>query len=124
LVLAAYLLWRRRVTAAVHWIGVVGAGWCATALLNLSFAQPGPHAENAGFPVEPVAMTTIVSGFFAILIARELPGRNRDWPYVLAAIWVAAVVAARLYLGADWASDALGSVLFGLSWIAVFGIAY
>ena len=69
-------------------------------------------------------MTTIVFGFFAVLIARELPGRRRVWPYLLAGVVVALLGFARLYLDAHWLSDIIGGVLFGVVWLLVLGIAY
>jgi hypothetical protein len=69
-------------------------------------------------------MATIVFGFFAVLIARELPGRKRVWPYLLAGVVTAVVAFARLYLGAHWLSDLIGGTLFGLVWLLILGIAY
>jgi hypothetical protein len=69
-------------------------------------------------------MTTITFGFFAVLIGRELPGRRRVWPYLLAGVVVTLVAFARLFLGAHWASDLVGGSLFGLLWLLVLGLAY
>ena len=69
-------------------------------------------------------MCTIVFGFFAVLIARELPGRTRVWPYLLAGVVTTAIGFARLYLGAHWPSDLVGGTLFGILWLLVLGIAY
>jgi hypothetical protein len=71
-----------------------------------------------------VTMCTIVFGFFAVLIARELPGRTRVWPYLLAGVVTTAVGFARLYLGAHWPSDLVGGTLFGILWLLILGIAY
>ncbi|MCR6495433.1 phosphatase PAP2 family protein [Thermomonas sp. S9] len=75
--------------------------------------RPPTAADGFGFPSIAVTMTTVVFGFFAVLIARELPGRQRVWPYLLAGIATALVGFARLYLGAHWLSDILGGVLLG-----------
>jgi hypothetical protein len=69
-------------------------------------------------------MTTIVFGFFAVLIARELPGRQRVWPYLLAGVVTTVIAFARLYLGAHWPSDLVGGTLFGILWLLVLGLAY
>jgi len=71
-----------------------------------------------------VTMATIAFGFFAVLTARELPGRDRIWPYMVAGLGVALIGFARLYLGAHWLSDVVGGVLLGFVWLLLLGIAY
>lgn len=122
----AYLLWRQRWMAAAHWLAALVFGLVLTALLGAAIEMPRPPTAPAGFgfPSVAVTMTTITFGFFAILIARELPGRKRVWPYLLAGVVTAVVGFARLYLGAHWPSDLIGGTLFGLLWLLVLGIAY
>lgn len=122
----AWLLWRRRWLAAAHWLGAAAVGLGLTAGLDALVDMPRPPTAAAGFgfPSIAVTMTTVVFGFFAVLIARELPGRQRVWPYLLAGIATALVGFARLYLGAHWLSDILGGVLLGSAWLLVIGIAY
>ena len=122
----AWLLWRRRFAAALHWLAAVAFGFVFTAFLGLSVDMPRPPAATSGFgfPSIPVTMMTIVFGFFAVLIARELPGRQRVWPYLVSGAAVAVLGFARLYFGAHWLSDIVGGVLFGIVWLLVLGIAY
>ena len=121
-----WLLWRKRWMAAVHWLAALGFGFALTALLGASIDMPAPPGANAsfGFPSIAVTMTTIAFGFFAILIARELPGRRRVWPYLLAAVVVAMLGFARLYLGMHWLSDIAGGALLGIAWLLLLGLAY
>jgi len=90
--------------------------------------MPKPPAISAApgfsFPSAPVTMATIIFGFFAVLIARELPRRRRLWPYLAAAMLVTALGFARLYFGAHWLSDVIGGILLGSVWVALLGIAY
>jgi membrane protein DedA with SNARE-associated domain/membrane-associated phospholipid phosphatase len=125
-VVMAYLLWRRRWMAAAHWLAALVFGLVLTSLLEAVVDMPRPSTAPAGFgfPSVAVTMTTIVFGFFAVLIARELPGRKRVWPYLLAGVVTAVVAFARLYLGAHWLSDLIGGTLFGLVWLLILGIAY
>jgi len=89
---------------------------------------PKPPAATAvsgfSFPSQAVMLATAVYGFFAVLVAREMPGRNRVWPYVVAALLVGLLGFARLYLGAHWLSDVLAGACLGLLWITALGIAY
>src|SRR5690606_25168148 len=122
----AYLLWRRRWMAAAHWLAALVFGLVLTAVREAAIHMPRPPPPPAGlrFPPVAVTMTTIIFGFFAVLIARELPGRKRVWPYLLAGVVTTVVGFARLYLGAHWPSDLVGGTLFGLAWVLVLGIAY
>ena len=121
-----WLLWRRRWKAALHWIVAVAVGLGLTEALAVVVHMPRPPTAAAGFgfPSIAVTMTTVVFGFFAVLIARELPGRQRVWPYLLTGVATALVGFARLYLGAHWLSDILGGMLLGAIWVLVIGIAY
>ena len=121
-----WLLWRRRWQAAAHWLAAIAFGWLLTAGLAALVHMPRPPTAVAGFgfPSVAVTMTTVVFGFFAVLIARELPGRARVWPYLLAGIATVTVGFARLYLGAHWLSDVIGGVLLGVIWVLALGIAY
>ncbi|MFT4178833.1 MAG: bifunctional DedA family/phosphatase PAP2 family protein [Thermomonas sp.] len=121
-----WLLWRKRWMAATHWLIAIGGGLAITMGLDAAADMPRPPTAAAGFgfPSIAVTMTTVVFGFFAVLIARELPGRQRVWPYLLTGIATALVSFARLYLGAHWLSDITGGVLLGVVWVLLLGIAY
>jgi membrane protein DedA with SNARE-associated domain/membrane-associated phospholipid phosphatase len=121
-----FLLWRRRWIAAAHWLAALAFGFALTALLAVAIDMPRPPTapQGFGFPAISVTMTTITFGFFAILIAREWPGRQRVWPYLLTGVVVALLAFSRLYLGAHWATDVVAGVLLGSVWLLVLGIAY
>jgi membrane protein DedA with SNARE-associated domain/membrane-associated phospholipid phosphatase len=126
LIALAYLLWRKRWMAAAHWVAAIVFGLVFTNVLEAAIDMPRPPTAPAGFgfPSVAVTMTTIVFGFFAVLIARELPGRQRVWPYLLAGGVTTVIGFARLYLGAHWPSDLIGGTLFGILWLLVLGLAY
>ncbi|WP_066094096.1 bifunctional DedA family/phosphatase PAP2 family protein [Xanthomonas massiliensis] len=121
-----YLLWRRRWNAVLHWLAALGFGLALTKLLSLGVHVVRPPAASSGFgfPSVAVTMATITFGFFAVLVARELPGRNRVWPYLVAGLVATLIGFARLYLGAHWLSDVIGGMLFGIFWLLLLGIAY
>lgn len=121
-----YLLWRRRWMAAAHWLAALAFGLALTLLLGatVDVARPPDAGSGFGFPSVSVTMATITFGFFAVLIARELPGRTRVWPYLLSGFVVSLIGFARIYLGAHWLSDVIGGMLFGTFWLLVLGIAY
>ncbi len=121
-----WLLWRRRWIAAAHWLAALGFGLALTSGLGRWIDMPRPPGapEGFGFPSIAVTMATIAFGFFAVLIARELPGRRRVWPYLLGGVVVTVIGFARLYLGAHWLSDVVVSALLGIAWLLALGIAY
>ena len=121
-----WLIWRRRWMASAHWLAALAFGFVLTTWLEAAIVMPRPETAVAGFgfPSVAVTMTTIAFGFFAVLIARELPGRDRIWPWLVAGVTVAAVGFARLYFGAHWLSDIVGGVLLGVVWLLVLGMAY
>ncbi|HVI58143.1 MAG TPA: VTT domain-containing protein [Luteimonas sp.] len=122
----AWLLWRKRWMAAAHWLAALAFGLALTAVLGAAVDMPNPPTapRGFGFPAIAVTMATITFGFFAVLIAREMPGRRRVWPYLVSGAVVAVLGFARLYLGAHWLSDVVGGMLFGIVWLLVLGIAY
>jgi membrane protein DedA with SNARE-associated domain len=128
IVVLGWLLWRRRQMAALHWVVAIAFGLLLTTALDYLLQVPKPPASIAApgfsFPSVPVTMATIVFGFFAVLVAREMPSRQRLWPYLVATLLVATSGFARLYLGAHWLSDVVGGILLGSVWVALLGIAY
>ena len=121
-----WLLWRRRWLAAGHWAAALAFGLVLTVALEALIDMPKPPGahEGFGFPSVAVTMATIAFGFFAVLIARELPGRSRVWPYTVAAAVVALLGFARIYFGMHWLSDVVGGTLLGVFWLLALGIAY
>ncbi len=121
-----WLIWRRRWLGAAHWLAAIAFGMALTALLGAMIDMPRPPTAHGGFgfPAVEITLCTIVFGFFAVLIARELPGRSRVWPYLVSGVVVAVLGFSRLYLGAHWLSDIVGGMLLGIVWLLVLGIAY
>jgi len=122
----AYLLWRQRYMAAIHWSLALVLGLLLTLIIGHTIEVVRPPLASSGFEFPSVAVTaaTIIFGFFAVLVGRELPGRNRVWPYLVSGIVVTAIGFSRIYLGAHWLSDVLGGMAFGIFWLLLLGSAY
>jgi len=71
-----------------------------------------------------LTLVTVVLGYFAVMVAREIRRRKRKWPYVITGLLLSLLVLARIYLGLDWFSGALMGVALGMAWTFVVGIAY
>jgi len=80
--------------------------------------------EGVHFPSAALTLATVVLGYFAVMVAREIKRRKRKWPYVIIGLLLSLLVLARIYLGLDWFSGALLGVALGMAWTFVVGIAY
>ncbi|MGB7452704.1 MAG: VTT domain-containing protein [Lysobacterales bacterium] len=127
----AVLLWligAGRKKAALHWLVAMGGGVILQILLGWSL-RATPLLSEAGVnalydPSAALTLVTVVLGYFAVVVARELKRRKRKWPYVIVGLLLSLLVLARLYLGLDWLSGALMGVALGMAWTFVVGIAY
>jgi membrane protein DedA with SNARE-associated domain/membrane-associated phospholipid phosphatase len=123
------LLGKRCYRTAGFWAVTVLGGLVGVQLLKWLIHLPRPvalyHAASAyGFPSGHTAMSVILYGFLAILLARGLSGTLR-WGFFVAVLLISLIIAiSRLYLGAHWLSDVLGGFFMGMSWAALLGIAY
>ena len=123
------LLARRCYRAAKFWALTALGGLLVVQLLKWVIHLPRPidiyHGASAySFPSGHATMSVILFGFLAILMARGLAGVWR-WGLLTGVFVISGTIGiSRLYLGAHWLSDVLGGLLFGASWVAIFGIAY
>ena len=118
----AVLLWligAGRKKAALHWLVAMGGGVILQILIGWALRST-PLLTEAGVttlydPSAALTLATVVLGYFAVMIARELKRRKRKWPYVITGLLLSLLVLSRLYLGLDWLSGALVGVLKRLS---------
>ncbi len=124
-----WLLLRRRSSAAAHWSAAGVFALTANYSLKAITALQRPTELYTGvaaysFPSGHTLNSTVMFGFLAVLIGRELSERWRWLAYAVAAALVVPIGFSRLYLGAHWLTDVLGGVTLGLAWVAFLGIAY
>lgn len=128
LILLSWLLWRGHKFAAAHWAAATLFGFTVSPLLKFLLQIPRPGMGIPGllpysFPSGHTLKASVFFGFLAILVASELR-QHRWFPYAGAALLISAIGLSRLYLGAHWLSDVLGSMVLGLTWTALLGLAY
>lgn len=129
LVVFGWLIWRRYHSAAWHWLAALGFGMATNLLFRwlLPVSSPGEAAQGVigySFPSSHATFSTLVFGFLAVLIAREIPLARRWMTYLAAAFMIVPIAFARLYLGIHWLTDTLAGLCLGLIWVTVLGIAY
>jgi undecaprenyl-diphosphatase len=112
-----------------YWLAALAFGLLATPLLKLLLRVPRPDIGLEGlaswaFPSSHTLRATVIFGFLAVLLAGHMSASWRWLPYALAAVLTAAVGISRLYFGAHWLTDVLGSLTLGLAWVAALGLAF
>ena len=112
-------------------LGVVGTVGAFIPLLILAvatdFARPGrPDVPGGQAPfANQVTLATASVGLVAWLLTRQqLPWGGRVAAWTAAVCVVVLVGAARLYLGWNWPSEVVASVLLGAAWVIVFAVAW
>lgn len=129
LVVFLWLIARRYHSAAWHWLAALGFGMATNLLFRWLLPVVSPESTIQGFigysfPSSHATFSTLVFGFLAVLIAREIAPARRWMVYLAAAFLIVPIAFARLYLGIHWLTDTLAGLCLGLIWVAVLGIAY
>jgi undecaprenyl-diphosphatase len=129
LVVFGWLIWQRNHSATWHWLAALGFGMATNLLFKGLLPVSSPAEVSQGvvgysFPSSHATFSTLVFGFLAVLIAREIPPARRWIVYLAAAFLIVPIAFARLYLGIHWLTDTLAGLCLGLIWVAALGLAY
>lgn len=130
-VLAAFLLWRRRVRLALFVIVTIAG----SSLINTLVKDAAHRARPVvGHPLLHEAGKSFPSGHaqaaatgYAVLLLVLLPYLNRVGRRVavtVAVVMVLAIGFSRVALAAHYVSDVLAAYLLGLAWVAVMAAAF
>lgn len=130
IVVFLWLAWQRAWRTAFYWAAAVGFAATLNTITKLAIhrARPGDlayvGATAFSFPSGHATVNAVLYGFLAFLITRQLRPARRLPIFVAALCFATLIVFSRLYLGAHWASDVLGSLTFATAWVVVLGFAY
>ena len=126
--LLVLLLVIRRHKAAWHWLVVALGGFILIeglhALMGLIVDKPSFMPTLGEVPHRGFAMATMVFGFFAVMLAKDLQPRWRKWPYLFSSAVLALTGFAHFYLGLASVTGLLAALALGLAWVSLVGIAY
>ncbi|MDX5931788.1 LssY C-terminal domain-containing protein [Acidiphilium acidophilum] len=117
--------WRAMAYAITAAIGAI----LFTAGLDVALDRPAPFLRPTGlsllpFPGTHLAVLTALLGFMGVVICRTIGAVGRIAVVAAMLVFLTGLLAARLYLGADYLSTALETVAFGAAWAALLGFAY
>ena len=132
LLMTSWFLLARNWKAIAHWLAANTYGILVPLVLNYTIQLPitqfqfndANEVPLHNFPNIEVTLTTVVFGFLAVVIAREVSEQRRWLSYAAASMFVALVALSRIYLGIDTLSSILGGITLAAAWVAVLGIAY
>lgn len=127
-VVAVLLLIQRRYNALRHWVAAVAGGWLlaeiTAALMGLVVPVDGTGSGLDEVPHRALTLASLIFGFFAVMVAKDLTARRRKWPYLAASVVLAALGFAQFYLGQASLIGLLAAFALGLGWLALIGISY
>ncbi len=128
LLVASVMFMLKRYQALWHWL----LAFAFPATLIASLQAFGLIPEQVPLtPDSPLSyldprttLATVVYGFSAILVTRQIPFRGRPYIYLATSLGILLIAFSQLYLGLAWFSDVLGGLFFASAWTALVGIAY
>jgi membrane-associated phospholipid phosphatase len=124
--IAAYLLWRRRWSWALGLaVAMIGAAVLVPVLKTMfHIARPTPiyvGADAFSFPSGHAMSTSALYLMLAWIASRSATPKARFVPWSLAAFMVLLTGTSRIYLGAHWPSDVLAGFALGTA-LAIVGV--
>jgi len=106
--------------AAIHLFALDVLMLCTMAFLKWIYQSPRPEgfqyvASSSSFPSGHTGMSLVIFGALAYFSGKLIKPSFKWIPYTLASLAVLLVASSRLYLGAHWLTDILGSIALGLT---------
>lgn len=129
LVVFAGLAAQRKRRAAAHWLAAIAFGALLSVGLHMIPTVAPPHAFfGTATPTEhlerDLVLSTIIYAFMPILLSTGAPAPLRRLLIAGSVTVLVLTTLARLYVGAQWASVTLFSMLVGVIWAALLGLGY
>jgi len=126
--MALLMLALGRGNAAAHWLAATAGGWLLAELLNawfgFLFPAPGAAPGYGEVPHPGLTLTTVVLGFFAVMVAKDMRAAHRKWAYLVNSVLLALVSFASFYLGLVTPLGLVAALALGGGWLALVGIGY
>jgi len=129
LIILAWLLWQRYLWTALHWLGLTLITLVMAEFFQTFFYSARPtgilHTPiGSSFPDMHVALSVVILGFLALLIAKNSAAGRGKTSYVIATLFTAWIMLSSLYLGAYWLTDVVSGLFLGLTCLLLATISY
>lgn len=125
IILVSKKQWR---TAAHIFAGYVASASLVFLFKTISHSQRPQGfefvASSSSFPSGHTTLSLVTFGLIAFFIVQLMQKKSRWISYVIAGTLVFAITCSRLYLGAHWLTDIIGSILLGFSIILFCIVSY
>ena len=123
------LLVLQRYRAASHWIAAIGFGAVIALGLTMLLVLPDPLQYYRGelgarFSGRELVLATVVYGFIPVLLATGRATPARTAYYATGVSLIGLIALAQMYLGAQWLSVGIFSIVLGGTWIVLLAIGY
>jgi membrane protein DedA with SNARE-associated domain len=123
----ASLVVQKKMRAAAHWIAAVAFGWALSQGMTLIPTLPAPFlyfglSAPPGYSERDLVLAIIIYAFLPVVLTTRQPLQQRGFDYGWAAIIIVLIIAARLYVGAQWWSHVLVDLSIALIWVALLGL--
>ena len=125
-----WLIWQRHWRTAAYWAASTGFAAALNTGIKLAVhrARPGDllysGASEFSFPSGHSTVNTVMYGFLAFLIARQLRPAVQVPVFATALSLILLIAFSRLYLGAHWFSDVAASLCFASAWLIVMCVSF
>jgi membrane protein DedA with SNARE-associated domain len=123
------LVLARRPRAAAHWVAALAFAGLISLGLYMIPQLPPPHRYfgtlgPTGYTDRDLMLPIVIYSFMPVLLATKRRTNASMLFYSFSLLVLLFIVLARLYLGAQWWSMAMFSLVMGLLWTGMLGLGY
>ncbi len=124
-----YMLASRRWWEATHWLLLMAGAAASIELFRKIIHSPRPPLgaladTTYSYPSGHAVLSLVFYGFLASLLSNQLKTEDEARPFWIAGILIVIISFTRIYLGAHWLSDIVGSLLLGFIWTLFITLSY
>ncbi len=116
IVVAAYLLWKKRMATTLFWVSALAVSEALTWISKFAYARPRPPmalVETHGYSFPSGHADTAATVAVGIVLLLAIRGSRHWYWWAVAAAYIATIAWSRIYLHAHWFSDVFTGAALG-----------